>query len=142
MFSQVIDSPLLNWWQRRRQRQLAAELAQLRAELPQAARGNLCGLGGQQAALSRRWTSIHNETHTVQVVEEQVLSRQTVEWLFFAYFAPLEYWCEQNLQGDYYLWSDDYQVNLILLDTDDTVVWQLIWGNCLPCVSDLEETPR
>jgi hypothetical protein len=135
----MLDSPVINWWQRRRQRQLTAKLVQLRAELPSIKQGNRCGLGGQRAALSRRWTSIHNETHTVQVVEEQVLSRQAVEFLFYTYFAPLEYWCERNLQGDYYLWSDEYQVNLILLNPDDTVAWQLIWGNGLPSLSALDE---
>lgn len=97
-------------------------------------KGNICGLGGQgYQPFSRSWDSIYQEAPLmIRKAIDPNTNLTMRECLFFGYFGPLEYWCETYLQGQYYLWSDLYGINLILTEERDKVFWELKWGPKLP----------
>lgn len=106
-----------------------------------AAAENICGLGGQKnQPMSKCWNEIFNQTHQLAkpITAGQNLSIEYKESLFFGYFAPLEHWCEQNLVGEYALWSDPDRVYLLLLHEHDIVHWALRWGFELPHARDFK----
>jgi len=55
--------------------------------------------------------------------------RSLLEGLFFAYFGPLEAYCERVFQDKFYLWSDDKNISLIILGDADRMFWQLRFGD-------------
>ena len=67
-------------------------------------------------------TLIDNATDDVKL--SNILHRQ--------YVSPIHNWCVDNLDGNFFLWSDSKGVNLLLIETRDRVLWKLTWNNILP----------
>lgn len=100
---------------------------------------NLCGLGGQGAPVyTVSWEELWDTVKTAQAKEifgEAKTKaagrgeRSLLEGLFFAYFGPLEAYCERIFQEKFYLWSDDKNVSLIIPGEADRMFWQLRFGD-------------
>lgn len=101
---------------------------------------NLAGLGGQNFRI--RWTTwdeIFLDSNCSELRRWSHRPNVVRDHLFFAYFGPLEAWCDRNLHSNYYLWSDDTRINLVLSDTTDEILWKMAWGNGMPTLSDVED---
>lgn len=98
---------------------------------------NLCGSGGQSATVyTVSWQELADTADLRQVFGEtdrgkvrKYGERSVLESLFFAYFGPLEAYCERVFQDKFYLWSDDKNISLIILGDADRMFWQLRFGD-------------
>jgi hypothetical protein len=50
----------------------------------------------------------------------------------------LEAWCERNLSHEFYLWSDDVGISLIIPQEQDRIMWMLTWNDGLPSPTDVD----
>lgn len=101
---------------------------------------NVMGDGGQEHRPYRvTWQSLFDQSNSPELrlaaLNKKHLAIQ--EFLFFAYFGPLEAWCESNCVGPFMLWSDEHSIQCMLFDTQDRVLWQLTWGNAMPRYADM-----
>jgi len=96
---------------------------------------NIAGAGGQSSPpYSVTWQSLFDQCDSIELKvaanKKQYLAVK--EFLFFAYFGPLEAWCEHNFAGPFMLWSDENSIHCMLFATQDRVLWQLTWGDTMP----------
>jgi hypothetical protein len=137
------------WVKRRIYGPILAHLMRRYGETPDACRQgmhagrNRCGSGGQTfQPLTKTWADVFLEwpgDSSVRQMSQQQLNKQAravTEELFFGYFGPLESWCERNFAGEFYLWSDDIDLYLLIMEANDRTLWQLTWGNALPHAQD------
>ena len=106
------------------------------------ASGNLCGAGGQyHPPMTKTWQELFDDwpDRSMRIVANKDNIRAIKEVMFFGYFAPLESWCERNFSSDFYLWSDETAIKLIVPDTNDRMLWMLTWNQGLPAPSELDE---
>ena len=104
---------------------------------------NLAGLGGQSFRM--RWTTwdeLFLDSNCLELRRWGHRSNVVRDHMFFAYFGPLEAWCDTNLHSGYYLWSDDGRINLVLTNPTDEVLWRMTWGNGMPALSEVEDLAR
>ncbi len=103
---------------------------------------NLIGNGGQERRpYTVTWQSLFDQCNSTELrlaaLNKKYLAVQ--EFLFFAYFGPLEAWCERNCVGPFMLWTDDHRIHCMVFDTQDCVLWQLTWGNAMPRYVDMTD---
>lgn len=101
---------------------------------------NIAGLGGQDfypAFIS--WNALYEQCHDPELKRWAHCTNVVREHLFFAYFGPLESWCDKNCQGPYYLWSDSRGIHRQFVDPIDAVLWTLTWSKPMPDLADIEK---
>jgi hypothetical protein len=126
------------WWKRKH----SGYVADMTSPPVTTAKGNL---HLPHLPFKKNWQEIFNELPEdceVKLITQEQINKQrpaVMEYLFFAYYGPLESWCERNLQGSYYLWYDDKRINMILFEERDRVLWLLKWGNGFPSYAKLDK---
>ncbi len=100
---------------------------------------NIAGLGGQAfnpAFIS--WHTLYKQAYSElrQYHDKPLVIK---EYLFFAYFGPLEGWCEQNCQDRYFLWSTDHGIYRYFDNPIDNMLWNLTWDKPMPTLKELEQ---
>lgn len=104
---------------------------------------NLAGLGGQEfRPVSVSWRELVAQTTCPSLRQWSYNQNVVQEHLFFAYFGPLEAWCEQNCQYPFYLWTDDYGIHRYFTNPIDNVLWNLTWENPMPSMTEIEKIYR
>ena len=137
---------LQQWWRRSLKKKLRRCVTRwLRGLLvPQSgvsSSQNLCGAGGQSfRPMTKKWQEIFDQwpDHSLRIQATSKNSRAIYEALFFGYFGPLEAWCERNLSHEFYLWSDDVGISLIIPQEQDRIMWMLTWNDGLPSPTDVD----
>jgi hypothetical protein len=100
---------------------------------------NIAGLGGQSfnpAFIS--WDHLYRQSYA-ELRQYQDKPRVIKEYLFFAYFGPLEAWCERNCQSKFLLWSTEHGIYRYFDDPIDNLLWNLTWDKPMPTVKELEQ---
>ena len=95
---------------------------------------NLMGDGGTHRPYHVGWQKLFDQCKDpdalVAARKKQYLAVK--EYLFFAYFGPLEYWCEHNFSNKFMLWHDNDGVYCMPLTDQDQMLWMLTWDNKMP----------
>jgi hypothetical protein len=100
--------------------------------------GNRAGLGGQEFKLKTiSWRELFDQSPDLHSWAKR--PRAVKEHLFFAYFGPLEAWCERNCQGPFYLWTTETGICLHITDPVDMVVWKMTWDGEMPTLAEIEK---
>lgn len=100
---------------------------------------NIAGLGGQAfnpAFVS--WNTLFQQSYA-ELRQYQDKPLVVKEYLFFAYFGPLEYWCERNCQGRFFLWSAEHGIYRYFDNPLDNMLWNLTWDKPMPTIKELEQ---
>jgi hypothetical protein len=100
---------------------------------------NIAGLGGQSfnpAFIS--WDHLYRQSYA-ELRQYQDKPHAIKEYLFFAYFGPLEAWCERNCQSKFLLWSTEHGIYRYFDDPIDNLLWNLTWDKPMPTVKELEQ---
>lgn len=100
---------------------------------------NIAGLGGQSfnpAFIS--WDHLYQQSYAeLRQYRDKPLAIK--EYLFFAYFGPLEAWCEHNCQSKFLLWPTDHGIYRYFDDPIDNLLWNLTWDKPMPTIKELEQ---
>lgn len=107
---------------------------------PFSSKKNLAGLGGQEfQPYFISWEALitQSKSHASLSIWKKARPIAVKEHLFFEYFAPLEYWCDSNCIGHYYLWSDSMGVYRAFLDPMDIMLWNLTFEKGMPSMQEI-----
>lgn len=100
---------------------------------------NAAGVGGQEFRPAHiAWGALLQQCNDPDLVRWRHDPMVVAETLFFAYFGPLEAWCEANCVGTFYLWSDDRGVHRVFTDPTDRLLWSLTFDGSMPSMRELE----
>lgn len=100
---------------------------------------NLAGLGGSCFnPASIQWTELYAQCGDFNLHYWADRPNVIREHLFFAYFGPLEAWCDSNCQSQYYLWSDDRAIYRQFTDPADDLLWKMVWESYMPTMKEIE----
>lgn len=100
---------------------------------------NIAGLGGQAfnpAFIS--WNNLYQQAYS-DLRQYQDKPLVVKEYLFFAYFGPLEAWCETNCQGKFLLWPTEHGIYRHFDNPIDNMLWNLTWDKPMPTIKELEK---
>lgn len=100
---------------------------------------NIAGLGGQAfnpAYIS--WNTLYQQAYS-ELRQYQDRPLVIKEYLFFAYFGPLEAWCESNCQGKFLLWPTEHGIYRHFDNPVDVMLWNLTWDKPMPTIKELEQ---
>lgn len=99
---------------------------------------NLAGLGGQGSIVrSITWEELLQQSKSAELRRWTHKPNVIREHFFFAYFGPLEAWCDSSLHSGYYLWSDERRINLLINDPMDHVLWKMAWSGEMPRLDEI-----
>jgi hypothetical protein len=101
---------------------------------------NIAGLGGQSfnpAFIS--WDHLYQQAYA-ELRQYHKKPLVIKEYLFFAYFGPLEAWCDANCQGKYLLWPTDHGIYRHFDNPVDAMLWNLTWDKPMPTIKELEQS--
>mgnify|MGYP006288440559 CR=1 FL=1 len=99
---------------------------------------NIAGVGGQQfRPYFIRWNTILFQSKRYSQLSTIVDSVALKEELFFEYFGPLEHWCDENCQGQYYLWSDEHGIYRLFTNSVDDMLWNLTFEDQMPTMREI-----
>lgn len=95
---------------------------------------NLMGDGGTHKPYHISWQALLDQCKDADVITSARAKKYLAvkEYLFFAYFGPLEHWCEHNFTSKFMLWHDDNGVYCMPLSDQDQMLWMLTWNNTMP----------
>ncbi len=95
---------------------------------------NLMGDGGTRRPYTISWTVLLNQCKDPDAINAAKTKKYLAvkEYLFFAYFGPLEYWCEKNFADKFMLWHDEGGIHCMPLTDQDQMLWMLTWNNEMP----------
>lgn len=82
--------------------------------------------------ITQAWQFIYDNWPNTQLTDCVGDDSKMGNTLHRQYVSPIHNWCVDNLQGNFFLWSDSKGVHLLLIETGDRVLWKLTWGNTLP----------
>jgi len=101
---------------------------------------NLMGDGGTRRPYHISWQALLDQCKDTDVINSARAKKYLAvkEWLFFAYFGPLEYWCEHNFTDRFMLWHDNNGVYCMPLTDQDTMLWMLSWNGAMPSFDDMQ----
>ena len=100
---------------------------------------NIAGLGGQAfnpAFIS--WNHLYQQAYA-ELRQYQDKPLVVKEYLFFAYFGPLEAWCEANCQDRFFLWPTEHGIYRHFDNPIDVMLWNLTWDKPMPTLKELEQ---
>ena len=100
---------------------------------------NIAGLGGQSfnpAFIS--WNHLFQQAYA-ELRQYQDKPQIIREYLFFAYFGPLESWCDRNCQSKFLLWPTEHGIYRYFADPVDVMLWNLTWDKPMPTIKELEQ---
>ena len=133
MFKQLKKFLIRRWW-----REILVELSNHSPKVVPTTGKNLAGDGGQRFNTSvilfhdlvnqSRDPEVRNWRHDTLVIKETI---------FYEYFAPFEYWCDQNCIGDYYLWSDNIGIHRVFVDQRDEILYRMIFSRSMPTMDEI-----
>ena len=95
---------------------------------------NIMGDGGTRKPYSITWHDLFDQCKNQELINTARAKKYLAvkEYLFFAYFGPLEHWCEHNFSSKFMLWHDDNAVYCVPLTDQDQMLWMLVWDNKMP----------
>lgn len=104
---------------------------------------NLSGLGGQSfnpAFVS--WSELFQQCNDVELRKWFNCPNVIREHFFFAYFGPLESWCDHNCYGPYYLWTDERGVYRQFTEPMDDILWRMSWISTMPTLAEIDSLTK
>lgn len=101
---------------------------------------NLMGDGGTRRPYHISWSELLNQCKDTDAIEAARAKKYLAvkEYLFFAYFGPLEHWCEKNFEHRFMAWHDDNGVYCMPLTDQDQMLWMLTWNGTMPPFNDIQ----
>jgi hypothetical protein len=101
---------------------------------------NLAGLGGRSFSPSFvSWQELFDQSRDPELKRWRKHPTVVKECLFFAYFGPLEAWCENNCTGQFYLWSDETGIYRQFTNPLDRMLWSMTWDAAMPRLEELKD---
>lgn len=101
---------------------------------------NLMGDGGTHRPYTVSWQQLFDQCKDRDLIDaarkKQYLAVK--EYLFFAYFGPLEHWCEHNFSNRFMLWHDDNGIYCMPQCDQDQMLWMLSWDNKMPSYDEMQ----
>lgn len=128
----------VHWWRRR----YAGYVADMTARPVTTVPGPIALL---HPPFVKKWQEVYEELPAdceIRWMSQKEINKNrpaVMEYLFFAYYGPLEAWCEKHLQGSYILWYDEKRIQFMMLEERDCVFWYLKWGKKMPSYSALDK---
>jgi hypothetical protein len=71
------------------------------------------------------------------ILSSNINSKIKINDIIQEYFYNLQRWAICNLTYDFYLWSDEKDVNVILTEPGDKLLWKLTWDGTMPTPTEL-----